>query len=467
LKRSFKDLIEQTYEFPQTAFSVEGNNLFFHGIDLKQLTETWGSPLKLTYLPKIGEQIERSRELFGTAMKKCGYQADYLPSYCTKSAHFSHILEKVLANESHLEISSTFDTDIIYHLFKEGKLPADTYIICNGYKTEDYIKGIEKLMTAGMQNVIPVLDSMEELKAYESFEFEEVEIGLRMATEESANSEYYSSRFGIQKSKIIPFYKSRIEGNPKIKLRMLHFFVYSGMRDNNYYWNEVHNHVKTYTELKAICGELDSLNIGGGLPVQNTLAFDYDYQKICDELVLLIKNYCNAQGIEEPRLFTEFGSFTVGESGACIFKVLGRKEQNDRETWYILDNSLISTMPDMWARKHRFLMLPVNKWDRAYIPVNLGGLTCDNDDSYSYVSSREQLFLPETEAGEGEPLYIAFFHTGAYQETLSGYDGVHHCLIPSPKHLLIDRDSAGTLKFELFREGQQYGDIKRRLGYRK
>ena len=37
---------------------------------------------------------------------------------------------------------------------------------------------------------------------------------------------------------------------------------------------------------------------------------------------------------------------------------------------------------------------------------------------------------------EKEPLYLGFFHTGAYQDAISGYGGIKHCLIPSPNKLL-------------------------------
>ena len=45
------------------------------------------------------------------------------------------------------------------------------------------------------------------------------------------------------------------------------------------------------------------------------------------------------------------------------------------------------------------------------------------------------MFLPKV--GEGEPLYVGFFHTGAYQDQISGYGGIKHCLIPSPKHIIV------------------------------
>lgn len=86
--------------------------------------------------------------------------------------------------------------------------------------------------------------------------------------------------------------------------------------------------------------------------------------------------------MDEPDIFTEFGSYTVGESGAVIFSVLGQKQQNDRETWYMLDGSLMNSLPDIWGLSQRFIMLPVNKWDVEYHHVNLGGITCDVGDYY-------------------------------------------------------------------------------------
>jgi arginine decarboxylase len=59
-----------------------------------------------------------------------------------------------------------------------------------------------------------------------------------------------------------------------------------------------------------------------------------------------------------------------------------------------------------------------------------------------------------------------FFNTGAYQETIGGYGGLHHCLIPQPKHILINRDENGIIATEVFSEQQTSDDLKF-LGYDK
>ena len=64
MKDRYIDLIEQSFYFPQEGFAIEDDNLVFNGVPLKYLIEKYGAPLKLTYLPKIGEQIERARAFF-------------------------------------------------------------------------------------------------------------------------------------------------------------------------------------------------------------------------------------------------------------------------------------------------------------------------------------------------------------------------------------------------------------------
>ena len=148
-------------------------------------------------------------------------------------------------------------------------------------------------------------------------------------------------------------------------------------------------------------------------------------------------------GAEHPGIFTEFGSFTVAESGGTIFSILNQKKQNDKERWNMIDGSFMTTLPDTWAINKRFIMLPINRWNDKYERVFLGGMTCDSDDYYNSEQHINAIYLPEFKPEK--PLYIGFFNTGAYQESISGYGGLKHCLIPAPKHIMIDQDENGEL----------------------
>ena len=463
MKTKYIDLISQTFDFPQEEFDLKNKTLQFHDVDLMKLIEEYGAPLKFTYLPQISNNIQRAKQWFANAIDKHNYKGKYNYCYCTKSSHFKHVLNEALKNDIHIETSSAFDIDIVENLKKEGKITNDTFVISNGFKPEKYVTNIARLINNGHHNCIPIIDNYEEINLLSEEINDNFKVGIRIASEEEPKFEFYTSRLGIGYKNIVPFYKNQIKDNPKVELKMLHFFINTGIRDNAYYWNELIKCLRVYVSLKKICPTLDSLNIGGGFPIKNSLAFEFDYEYMIDEILNQIQTICDLEGVDVPNIFTEFGSFTVGESGGAIYQVLYQKQQNDREKWNMINSSFITTLPDTWAINKRFIMLPINRWQDSYERVLLGGLTCDSDDYYNSEQHMNAIYLPKYNVDK--PLYIGFFNTGAYQETIGGFGGLQHCLIPSPKHILIDKDDDGNIKTQLFSEQQKSEDLLKILGY--
>lgn len=468
MKNTYFDLIDQSYYFPQEGFDIKDGYLTFHGVSLKYLVEKYGTPFKLMYLPRIGEQIKRSRNLFRRAIKKHKYKGQYYYAYCTKCCHFSHVVKSAVREGIQLETSSSFDIDLIYKLLQEGELTKEIIIIHNGYKTEDYLQKIAKLNEDGFYNSILILDSKTELKRVKQYAKglkKPLKIGVRMAIDEEPQTAYYTSRLGIRANEILDFYNTEIKGDENISLKMMHFFIDSGIKDNMYYWGEFQKAMKLFVELKQVCPEMKAIDLGGGFPIRNNLGFQYDYEYIINELVGNIASACREAEIEEPDIFTEFGKYTVGESGATIFSVLEQKAQNDTEMWYMVDNSLMNTIPDAWSINEKFIMLPINKWNNEYTKVNIGGISCDHSDYYNSEDMNQALVLPKFSPEDKEPLYIGFFHTGAYQDSISGYGGIKHCLIPSPKMIIVDRDETGNFIDYIYRNEQTVEEMLNILGY--
>ncbi|HRP52117.1 MAG TPA: arginine decarboxylase [Fluviicola sp.] len=464
MRTKYIDLIDQTFDFPQDEFNLKEDRLMFHGIDLMRLIEEYGTPLKFNYLPQISYNIQRAKGWFREAMNNLGYSGNYYYSYCTKSSHFSFVLDEVLKNEVHIETSSAFDIDIVRNLMNSGKLKEGSFVICNGFKPKQYITNIASLINENRLNVIPVVDNTTEInELLEATNNAELKVGIRIASEEEPKFEFYTSRLGIRYREIVPFYKAFLQDNPRVQVKMLHFFINTGINDTAYYWNELTKCLRIYSELKKVCPSLDSLNIGGGFPIKKSLQFDFDYAYMVREILMQVKRVCNDNDIPEPNIFTEFGSFTVGESGGAIFQVLHQKQQNDREKWSIIDSSFMTNLPDTWAINQRFIMLPINHWNDDYERVLLGGLTCDSDDYYNSEQHSNAIYLPKFD--KNKILYIGFFNTGAYQETIGGFGGLKHCLIPEPKHVLIQRDDEGKIFTQLFSNEQTAEDFMKILGY--
>jgi len=351
MNNTYTSLVNQTFHFPQEGFELNDNGyLQFNDLDLKKIIEKHGTPLKLTYLPKIGMQINKAKDMFKAAFKKHKYEGEYFYCYCTKSSHFSFVVEEALKHNIHLETSYAYDIEIINRLYQRRKINKETYIICNGYKQKSYTSRITKLINSGFKNVIPILDNKEELMAYKRGAKQPFRVGIRVAAEEEPNFPFYTSTH--------------------------------------------------------------------------------------------------------------------------IYSVLAEKNQNDRECWYMIDSSFITTLPDTWGIGEKFLMLPVNKWDNEYHRVVLGGITCDSHDYYDSEEHINEVFLPKLKTldpkdqeSNKEPLYVGFFHTGAYQDQISGYGGIKHCLIPSPKHVIVERDRNGKLIEWVYAKEQTAQSMLKILGY--
>lgn len=460
--KSYFDLIDQTFEFPTEEFKVNGKYLEFHGISLHDVIKEHGTPLKITYLPKISENIQRAKKWFGDAMEKHEYQGSYTYCYCTKSSHFEFVLDEVLDNDCHIETSSAFDLQIVKSLYRKNKIDKNTLIVCNGFKRPLYIEYIQELINDGFKKCTPILDNLNELDEYKGRIEKDFQIGIRVAADEEPNFEFYTSRLGIRYSDINALYTDQIKGT-NAKLKMLHFFINTGIKDTAYYWSELSRFIYKYCELKKICPELDTVDIGGGFPIKTSMTFEYDYAYMVDQIIENIKWICNKSNVPMPNIITEFGSFTVGESGAIIYSVLDQKLQNDKELWYMVDGSFITSLPDAWGMNQKFVLLAINKWDHPFQKINMGGLTCDSMDYYNSEAHSSELFMPLIE--EDENLYVGFFHTGAYQDALGGYGGIQHCLIPAPKHVLIDKDENGKFTTEVFAEEQGHEGMLKILGY--
>ncbi len=460
--KSYRELIEQTFEFPQKEFKVRSHELLFNDVPLMDIIKQYGTPLKITYLPKISENIRYAKAAFNNAMERFKYNGKYTYCYCTKSSHYDFILEEALKNDIHIETSSAFDIPIVRTLYGRGKITKDTYILCNGFKMPRYRDYITELLNDGF-NCMPILDNLSEIDTYEKNVKGPYNVGIRVAADEEPKFEFYTSRLGIRYGDINTLYKEKIETSSKAKLKLLHFFINTGIKDTAYYWSELSRFIFKYCEMKKICDSLDSIDIGGGFPVKTSLTFQYDYKYMIEQIVENIKWICEKNNVPVPNIFTEFGSFTVAESGAVLYSVVDQKLQNDKELWYMIDGSFITHLPDVWGMNQKYILMALNKWDDPYHKINIGGLTCDSQDYYNSEAHTGEVFLPMI--NDEEPLYIGFFHTGAYQESLGGYGGIQHCLIPAPKHVLIDRNEDGEISTELFASEQTSESMMKILGY--
>ncbi len=292
-------------------------------------------------------------------------------------------------------------------------------------------------------------------------------VGLRQRIDKGVTTheqlDSVESRFGMGFTEL-GAQAARIAALPQLSLRLYHAMLGSQLDDEEAFVSSLLFAVECYCTLKESHPSLEYFDFGGGVPVPYSLDFDFDYARFARLLLEGVRTVCARRSVPEPTIVGEFGRYTTAEHGAHLFRVIEEKPTaTDDAHWYIVDSSLMVALPDSWGIGQKFIVLPLNGYDRPTRQVWLGGLTCDSDDVYREAGTPGYLTLPETVPGDD--LYLGFFGTGAYQEMLSGVRGVHHCLLPEAKELIIERDpQSGQLARRVVR-GQSSAAILAALGY--
>ena len=68
--QSYSEFLDLSVGFPQEGYSVIDDELYFQDLNLMEMIETYGTPLRFTYLPMISKKIQQAKLLFQTAIIK-------------------------------------------------------------------------------------------------------------------------------------------------------------------------------------------------------------------------------------------------------------------------------------------------------------------------------------------------------------------------------------------------------------
>jgi len=85
---TYTDLVNQTFNFPQEGFDVKNGYLEFNGVDLKALIDKYGTPMKVSYLPKIGMQIKKAKICLRQPLKDIAMKANIFIATVPKAVIF-------------------------------------------------------------------------------------------------------------------------------------------------------------------------------------------------------------------------------------------------------------------------------------------------------------------------------------------------------------------------------------------
>lgn len=444
-----KEFNTQYFDFNKDGDLIikEGHNIY----NVRYLAEKFGTSLQILMPFVIEERLEDFLDLISGLSKKVGYKGKFFYHYPMKVNQNKEVVMSLVGEGAHLETSSYNDLWIVKKMLEQESFNPTLRVMCNGPKTDKYMSLIDDLQHKGL-NIFPLIEGPNELK---SLQHSKYNVGIRLDMDVKVASHWNKpvNRFGFSAKEILAMdsFKS---------LKILHYHIGSQIEKLSDILVPIKYALDVYFKLKEKNPSLDTLDIGGGMPLPFTREKGYVPDKLMEKIFELVKAESEKHNMPHPNLICEWGSYIVSPAQITVFKVIDTKEikskKTDTKKWYVVDGSFINDLPDTWSIGQKWAVAPVNnKGDKDLTEVWFAGSSCDSDDIYTGV--KDSVTFPDYDSSEGgDPMYVAFLDTGAYQDPLSS----HHCMLSSPLKLIIEN---GHVVVARKREGPD--DVGKEFGW--
>lgn len=421
-----KEYNTQYFDFNKDGDLIikEGHNIY----NVRYLAEKMGSPLEILMPFVVEERLEDLLDTATALSKTTGYKGKFLYHYPMKVNQNKEVVMALVGEGAHLETSSHNDLYLIKKMLEAESFNPNIRILCNGPKTDQYMNLIDELQHKGTK-VFPIIEGPSELKLLQHSRYT---VGIRLDMPVKANSIWNKpvDRFGFSKNDLLDLGAFK-------NLKILHYHVGSQIETLNDVLGPIKYALDVFFKLKEKNPSLDTLDIGGGMPIPYERTKSYPVDKLMEKIFELLKSEADKRGVAHPNLVCEWGRYIVAPAQITVYKVIDTKKVNgkkvDAKKWYVVDGSFMNDLPDTWAIKQKWAISPANiKNDKNLVETWLAGSTCDSDDIYTGVAG--SVTLPEFDPEEGENMFLVVYDTGAYQDSLA----MQHCLLSSPVKIVAE-----------------------------
>jgi len=198
------------------------------------------------------------------------------------------------------------------------------------------------------------------------------------------------------------------------------------------------NVLESYNDAQQALEMALNLFTGGYLPLEQRSHAESLYWAICSKIQRLIQQMDEVpedlQGLDEQLADTYFCNF-----------------------------SLFQSMPDSWAIKQLFPVMPIHMLQKP--PTShavIGDITCDSDGKIDqFIDRRDVKRTLPLHAANGEPYFLAVFLIGAYQEIL----GDMHNLFGDTHTVHVTQDEQGGVVLDSLIKGDTVREVLQYVNY--
>jgi len=278
-------------------------------------------PILLRFPQILSNQLHKLHRSFREASREFNYQGNHLGVFPMKVNPRREVVEELVREGSKYNFGVECGSKAELYAALSLDQPADSLLICNGFKDEAFINQALVGTRIG-KRVIIVIEKLNELKLV----IKRVQetgtrpwLGLRAKLYSKGSGKWASSggesaKFGLTTSEIMECVRLLAEHQMTDLLKLLHFHNGSQITDIKRIKNAMKEAARVYSKIRQMHVDVEYLDIGGGMGVDydgSKTTFEssvnYGVQEFANDVIYTIKSVCEDENVPEPNIVTESG----------------------------------------------------------------------------------------------------------------------------------------------------------------
>ncbi|KAJ3672501.1 hypothetical protein LUZ60_007222 [Juncus effusus] len=301
------------------------------------------TPLVIRFPEVLKHRLESLNAAFDYAIRANGYGSHYQGVYPVKCNQDRYIVEDLVQFGSpyRFGLEAGSKPELLLAISQLLKGSPDAFLICNGYKDDEYISLALNARTMGLNTVI-VLEQEEELdtviETSRRLNIKPV-IGIRAKLRTKHSGHFGSTsgekgKFGLTTTQILSIVSKLKQHEMLDCLQLLHFHIGSQIPSTALLADGVSEAGQIYCELTRLGAAMRVVDVGGGLGIDydgshssgSDLSVGYGLDEYASTVVQSIRFACDQKGVKHPILCSESGRALVSHQSVLIFEAFCKSE---------------------------------------------------------------------------------------------------------------------------------------------
>ena len=338
----------------------------FQPVEIRRLVREFGSPLLILDCERVRVQFRKLQAALPRVVLH----------YALKPMPHAALVRTVVEEGGFLDLATTGEVQLVRRLGVDPARCIHTHPI---KRPQD----IRNALDFGVRTF--VVDNADEVRKFERLAGD-AELLIRVSFRSPGAVCDLSRKFGCDPEDALSL--AQLAAELGVTVRGLSFHVGSQAADSAKHVEAIEACARLIgAGRRAKLGVLDTLDIGGGFPIDYTQPVQ-DIGRFCEPLREAL-----ARLPKRVRVIAEPGRFIVGPAVIGVASVMGRARR-EGHWWYYLDDGLYGSYSGQLYDHARYSVEPLKDGGER-LPSVLAGPTCDSIDVIA-----ENLLLPKLETGD-------------------------------------------------------------------